>query len=80
MPEIDGTEVISAVARYRPSTPVVAISGGGSYLTREFSIKIAKSVRSMVMLAKPFQLDELLRAVENALNRGSSAAQAGDPG
>ena len=77
MPEIDGTEVISAVARYQPSLPVVAMSGGGFYMTSELSLKLAKSVGAVVMLAKPFQLDELLRAVENALAGGSSGSQTG---
>jgi len=67
MTEIDGTEVISALRRYRSATPVIAISGGGSYMTSEFSLKLAKAVGAGILLMKPFRLEELLRAVENAL-------------
>jgi two-component system, chemotaxis family, chemotaxis protein CheY len=67
MPDFDGTEVVRAVRQYQPSTPVLAMSGGGSFMTSEFSLRLARSVGAGILLLKPFQLEELLRAVENAI-------------
>ena len=67
MPEIDGTEVIRAVKRYHPLTPVLAISGGGAHVTDDLSLKLAESLRAFVVLSKPFHFAELLTAVWKAL-------------
>ena len=68
MPEVDGTEVILALRRFRPHTPVIAMSGGGALMSSEFSLKLAKSVGAVGVLIKPFRLEELLAAVEKALS------------
>ena len=74
MPEIDGIEVITALRQFRPSTPILAISGGGAYITGEFMLKMAKSVGALSILVKPFELDDLLVAVEKALSGKTPAA------
>lgn len=71
MPEIDGTEVILALKKYRREIPVIAMSGGGSMMTSEFSLNLAKAVGAGVVLNKPFRLEELLVAVEKALGSGA---------
>lgn len=67
MPEIDGTEVILALKKYRRAIPVIAMSGGGSVMTSEFSLNLAKAVGAGVVLNKPFRMEELLASVEKAL-------------
>ena len=42
MPEMDGTEVILALKKSRRSTPVIAMSGGGSMMSSELSLNLAK--------------------------------------
>ena len=70
MPEIDGSEVIRALKKYHPLTPVLAISGGGAQVTNELSLKLAESVGAFVVLSKPFHFAELLTAVWKALGDG----------
>jgi CheY-like chemotaxis protein len=74
MPEIDGTEVILAVKKYRRDTPVIAMSGGGSVMTTEFSLNLAKAVGAGIVLNKPFRLEELLATVDKALGSGGIAS------
>ncbi|MGH7944755.1 MAG: response regulator [Opitutaceae bacterium] len=68
MPDLDGAEVIKAVRRYRPGTPVLTMSGDGSHMDSDFPPKVAESVGPSILLVKPFHLEELLTAVEKALN------------
>jgi CheY-like chemotaxis protein len=73
MPEFDGIEVIKAVKRSRPATPVLALSGGGSSMTSHFTLRLAKAFGTGVLSIKPFYLQELLTAVEKALTEKSAA-------
>jgi DNA-binding response OmpR family regulator len=59
MPEMDGIETIAAVRRRMPGVRIVAISGrsGVDYLT------VAKELGVMHTLRKPFEIDELLKAL-----------------
>ena len=59
MPEMDGIETISALRRKLPDVKVVAISGrpGVDYLT------VARELGVTHTLRKPFELDELLKAL-----------------
>jgi DNA-binding NtrC family response regulator len=67
MPEFDGTEVVTAAKTHQPAASIMAMSGGGPYLTAEFCLKMAKALGAGGPLIKPFHLDELLLAVQNAL-------------
>ena len=67
MPEIDGAEVITAVRRYHPLLPVIAMSGRGFSRPSALSLKLADSVGALITLIKPFPLEELLMAVEKAI-------------
>jgi DNA-binding response OmpR family regulator len=67
MPGITGVEVIQAVRRYRPSTPVIAISGGTQEMTGDQTLELAHFVGAECVLVKPFHLEQLLAAVAGAL-------------
>ena len=60
MPEMDGIETIAAVRRHFPKVRVIAMSGrpGVDYLTVARELGVAHTLR------KPFQMDELLKALK----------------
>lgn len=62
MPHVDGGEVIATLKSDQPDTPVLAISGGGSGVSVEEALRVAKEMADAV-LRKPFSRDELLNAV-----------------
>lgn len=59
MPEMDGIETIAALRRRLPNVKVIAMSGrpGVDYLT------VAKELGVTHALRKPFEIDELLKAL-----------------
>ena len=77
MPGFDGLKVIEAVKQHQPGVAIVAMSGGGSCITSELCLTLAKVAGGAVPLPKPFHLEELLGAVGAALH-GSSAALVSD--
>ncbi|MGH9656022.1 MAG: response regulator [Bryobacteraceae bacterium] len=64
MPEKEGLETIQELRRKYPEVKILAISGtfGGSYL------KMASRLGADGILAKPFQREQFLEAVENSLS------------
>lgn len=62
MPEMDGVELINSVRRIRPDQRIMAISGGG-VAPRESYLQIATMYGVTGVLAKPFNRDQLIRAV-----------------
>jgi DNA-binding NtrC family response regulator len=74
MPEFDGTEVVAAAKKHQPHAAIIAMSGGGPALTGEFCLALANRLGAGTPLLKPFHLDQLLKAVENALGRGKCEA------
>ena len=71
MPEMDGIEVIMALTDRRPGLPVIAISGGGR-LPKDLLLSSADMLGAVTTLSKPFDLTELLDAVDQALAAGGS--------
>ena len=69
MPEMDGIEVIMALAERRPGLPVIAISGGGR-LPKDLLLSSADMLGAVQTLPKPFDLSELNEAVDRALASG----------
>ena len=67
MPEMDGIEVINELRRSGREVPVLAVSGGGIY-SKETLLANAKILGAVATIEKPFDLDELRRVVEAALN------------
>jgi DNA-binding response OmpR family regulator len=65
MPEIDGLELIQRLRAARPTSKIIAMSGGSwewDYLDT------AKQLGANCTLKKPFSLQELLAAVSSQLN------------
>jgi len=61
MPEMDGIETIAAVRRKLPNVKVIAMSGrpGVDYLAVARELGVAHTLR------KPFEMDELLKALKD---------------
>ncbi len=68
MPGIDGHDVISALRVSQPSTPIIAISGGGAVEKDELLLKAA-SLGAAEVIMKPFDFRQLVGAVGRALAR-----------
>ncbi|MEJ2237940.1 MAG: response regulator [Gemmatimonadales bacterium] len=66
MPEMDGVEVLRKLRRDYPQMSVVAISGGG-YQGQVQLLDVAKTLGAVAVLKKPFELGELVAAVNRAL-------------
>jgi len=67
MPVMDGLELIVQLGEECPDTKIVAISGS-VYEKRPRFLEIAGRMASVVTLSKPFTAEELLKAVQEALD------------
>jgi DNA-binding response OmpR family regulator len=66
MPEMDGIEILNALRARGSSVPVIAMSGGGQF-DKTLLLGSATMLGAVVTLEKPFELDQLLRAVDGLL-------------
>lgn len=66
MPGMDGMEVIKAMRSARAEVPIVAISGGGM-MPKELLLGSASLLGAVAVVAKPFEIADLLDAVDRAL-------------
>ena len=66
MPDIDGIELLAAVRERFEGLPVVAVSGGG-VIPGEVLLGSAKSLGAVATVEKPFDLEELRRVIDQAL-------------
>jgi DNA-binding response OmpR family regulator len=66
MPAKDGIETLIELRRLSPTTPVIAMSGGGRSRTLDF-LKFAKKLGPQRILEKPFSRELLLASVEACL-------------
>ena len=62
MPNVDGLELIEALLRMDPETPIIAVSGKGPKLAQ------AVAMGAVAAFSKPVDPEELLEAVEKALS------------
>lgn len=69
MPEMDGLELIIRIRERRPYTRILAVSGGGSFLTGPLCTKLADDLGAEASITKPLSEDTLLRGVDLALTR-----------
>lgn len=69
MPETDGLEVVMAIRGRETDIPVIAISGGMHAMPMDF-LPMAKKFGAKDVLYKPVELDDLLAAVNKALENG----------
>lgn len=54
LPDRDGIEAIHEIRRRRPECQIVAMSGGGFYLSADQTLRLARAVGADAVLAKPF--------------------------
>jgi DNA-binding response OmpR family regulator len=66
MPEKEGIEVIMDLRRDFPHTKIIAMSGGGQ-VEAKFYLETAKKLRADSVLEKPFDLNEFIALVKEAL-------------
>jgi DNA-binding response OmpR family regulator len=66
MPRKEGLETIMEFRRDYPSVKIIAMSGGGK-LEPETYLKTANFLGAQATLAKPFELEEMLREVKKLL-------------
>jgi DNA-binding NtrC family response regulator len=65
MPKMDGVEVLEAVKKIKPETPMVMISGHGDLDTAVHTMRLG----AFDYISKPPDLNRLLNTVRNALDR-----------
>ena len=68
MPNVDGISTLKALRAERPELPVIIMSGGSDKMPLEYSSALAETLGATSVLFKPFQRDELLSAIEKALD------------
>ncbi len=69
VPDVDGLEVVRAVRREFPRTPVVAtMSGGSSRLPGSDALELASHLGAHAVLAKPFTEQQLREVIGKALD------------
>ena len=59
MPEKEGLETIRELRQRRPDLPIIAISGGGRLVGRDF-LDVARKLGAQEALAKPFEPEDLV--------------------
>ena len=67
MPNMDGVELIMELSRQSNNTPVIAMSGGRRSITPAFNLESAKLLGVKVTLTKPFTIQALRAALQEAL-------------
>lgn len=73
MPEMEGIETLINVKRQRPDTQVIAMSGGGRTGNVDF-LQTAQKLGAAAILHKPFTMNSLSTAVEEACGKVLTAA------
>lgn len=66
MPEMDGFEVIQYIRKHKPDTKLIAISGGGRVMAKDY-LFIARNSGCSATLTKPFDNGDLLNKIRNVL-------------
>jgi len=65
MPKLDGIELLEAVKKHKPEIPIIMISGHGDLETAVHSMRLG----AFDYISKPPDLNRLLTAVRNALDK-----------
>lgn len=66
MPEKEGLETIDEIRQFYPQVKIIAISGGGRMEPEDY-LAIAERIGADRSLLKPFDIGELVNAVEELL-------------
>lgn len=69
MPGIDGIEIINQSRKRYPDLKIIAMSGGRRKITADFNLKSASMLGADATLAKPFNQTQLLKLVNELINR-----------
>jgi CheY-like chemotaxis protein len=69
MPGMDGLELMAHIAARAPSVPVLLVTAHGS----ENMVRIASSHGACGCVSKPFDIDDITRAIDCALGVAASA-------
>lgn len=64
--EDDGIEVVRAARSRQPTPKIIAMSGGGHCLDASYCLELAVAFGAVASLVKPFDFDQLTRAIELA--------------
>lgn len=67
MPEVDGFEILKAIATYFPGQKKILMSGGGTSIDKDFLLETAEVLGANRILAKPIHLDDFSRIVKEVL-------------
>jgi CheY-like chemotaxis protein len=79
MPKMNGVQAIQSIRKAFPLVRIVAISGGGNFgvggyqptaIATNAYLRSAEEAGAHLVLTKPFELDDLLGAVEKLLGVG----------
>ncbi len=66
MPEMEGVELILQLRHSHPHLRIIAISGGGR-VAPEGYLEVARACGAAKVLAKPFEIEQLLSCVKELL-------------
>ena len=66
MPDQDGIGVIIELRHINKDLPVIAISGGGTFISSDF-LQVAKKLGAAAILKKPCTPDEIRNVVDSVL-------------
>ncbi len=66
MPDADGIETIRKIRALDPKARIIAMSGG-ALIGNAYYLRMAKTLGAMEVLAKPFEIDDLVRMIETCL-------------
>jgi CheY-like chemotaxis protein len=64
MPTMDGLEIIKAARQMYPDLRIVAISGGGRFVSADLALTLARAFGADRILYRPFPKKDLLDAIK----------------
>ncbi|MBF0097638.1 MAG: response regulator [Magnetococcales bacterium] len=68
MPDGDGFELMRVMHNEFGQVPVIAITGGGRFMSSQFLLDSARVLGARTVLHKPFRQNELLRCVQEIVH------------
>ncbi len=76
MPNINGIEFVMRVRKAFPEAKIVGLSGGG-FLSKGSVLEAMRNVGAVGILEKPFQVEAMIRVVDEALAHQDASDQKG---
>ena len=70
MPDGDGFELIPAVRKAQPEARIVAISGGGQFISSTDCLALARGLGAHATVLKPFNWEQVRTGIATALPPG----------